>query len=67
MVENQIWFDPMAKKCLQWLYEDLMARFEPNFDPMTIINLQRLFDHLMASLTKKKKFYKYPQSIPFHT
>ena len=57
----------MAKKCLQWLYEDLMARFEPNFDPMTIINLQRLFDHLMASLTKKKKFYKYPQSIPFHT
>ena len=42
IVENQIWLDPTTRKCFQWIYEDLIVEFEPNFDPMTKIKFQRL-------------------------
>ena len=49
-----IWLDLMIMKCSQRLYQDLMAKFQPNFDPTAKINLQQLFDHPTTSLTKKK-------------
>ena len=39
MVENQSSLDPTAMKCFQRLYEDLMVKFEPKFDPTIKINL----------------------------
>ena len=39
MVENQSWLYPRAMECFQRLYEDLMVKFEPNFDPTVKINL----------------------------
>ena len=43
----------MTSKCSQWLDQALITGFQPNFDPTAIIDLQRLFDHPTASLTKK--------------
>ena len=39
MVENQSSLYPRAMECFQRLYEDLMVKFEPNFDPTVKINL----------------------------
>ena len=61
IVKNQIWPDPTTRICFQRPYKDLIARCEPNFNLMTKINLQRLFDNPTTSLTKKKK------SINTHT
>ena len=39
MMENQSSLYPRAMECFQRLYEDLMVKFEPNFDPTVKINL----------------------------
>ena len=39
MVENQSSLYPRAMEYFQRLYEDLMVKFEPNFDPTVKINL----------------------------
>ena len=39
MMENQSSLYPRAMECFQRLYEDLMVKFEPNFDPTIKINL----------------------------
>ena len=39
MVENQSSLYPRVMKCFQRLYEDLMVKFEPNFDLTVKINL----------------------------